>query len=899
MSTSQAPRFETLNDCECCEGLTSRTPARIHNRPGLNAIAYRVGDHGRFKASMLAALSRTDVRPALAQLRTRADDDFSIALLDAWATVADVLTFYQERIANEAYLRTATERLSLAQLAALVGYELQPGVAAAAYLAFTADDSATAATVAKGAQVQSIPIAGGLPQTFETVESIVARPEWNALKPRMTQPQTLHASTTSVTLDGIASQVKPGDRLLVVYDTGKTPVFKKVLSVHVDTKAKTTRLDLAAETGFPTWRRPTLSAGVFVASAVAFSGESIAEHVTGASWHEADLAAFTQVQGWSMVDLAQNVNTRAGETDGTDGPGVYAFRKRASLFGHNAPKWSTLPANQRFGEWITKKKSDGGKVDAWVPPIYPDSWATRTLGEEAGATRRVDLDNIYSEIVKGSWVVLESPTTHHIYQVQSTQERTRADFTLQAKITRLTLDSNTDFASFRLRTTTIHAQSEALPLAELPIPNLVQGNAVELAGFYPHLTQGQKVIVSGNRSDAAGVVAHEVVTLSDVLHIGGFTVLEFTTSLAHRYLRESVTLNANVALATHGASHQEVLGSGDGRQTYQQFTLKRSPLTYVTDTASGGVASTLALRVNNILWKEAADLARLGPRDHRFVTRLDDNGETTVTFGDGEHGARLPTGAENVTATYRSGSGSEGNVGAESLTLLTKRPSGIRSVTNPLAASGGAGAESRDQVRRNAPLTVLTLDRIVSLQDYEGFALAFPGIAKALAVQAWQGQTQAVFLTVAGANGQAIAPNSPTEKSLLLALGKAGDPQTPLRVAAYRPAWFQVEAKLKVHVDYIRAEVLAAVEQALRSHYSFDKRAFGQSVALSELIGVIQKVAGVVAVDVDYLYRTGSPRTWRQRLVADRPKTGSELRTVAAAELLILDPRPITWGVMP
>ena len=61
----------------------------------------------------------------------------AIALLDAWATVADVLTFYQERIANESYLRTATERVSLVHLAALIGYRPRPGVAAGAFLAFT------------------------------------------------------------------------------------------------------------------------------------------------------------------------------------------------------------------------------------------------------------------------------------------------------------------------------------------------------------------------------------------------------------------------------------------------------------------------------------------------------------------------------------------------------------------------------------------------------------------------------------------------------------------------------------------------------------------------------------------------------------------------------------------
>jgi hypothetical protein len=83
-----------------------------------------------------------------------------------------VLTFYQERIANEGFLRTATERLSVLQLARAIGYELKPGVAASTYLAFTLDDSAAAqseVTIPAGTQVQSIPVKKGeLPQTFET-----------------------------------------------------------------------------------------------------------------------------------------------------------------------------------------------------------------------------------------------------------------------------------------------------------------------------------------------------------------------------------------------------------------------------------------------------------------------------------------------------------------------------------------------------------------------------------------------------------------------------------------------------------------------------------------------------------------------------------------------------------
>ena len=78
---------------------------------------------------MLARLSSADY-PALAPLTTRSDDDFTIGLLDATAVVLDILTFYQERLANESYLRTATQLDSLTQLSQLIGYQPGPGVSA-------------------------------------------------------------------------------------------------------------------------------------------------------------------------------------------------------------------------------------------------------------------------------------------------------------------------------------------------------------------------------------------------------------------------------------------------------------------------------------------------------------------------------------------------------------------------------------------------------------------------------------------------------------------------------------------------------------------------------------------------------------------------------------------------
>ena len=182
-----------------CTG-TVRLPLRLllrHQRAdaagratsaGLPAIAYRTGTWATFKESMLARLSSADY-PALAALKTRDDDDFSIALLDASSVMLDILTFYQERLANESYLRTATQLPSLTELARLIGYQPAPGVgvvglsvvhvAGRAGLARRSDHHGDHHP--EGTQVQSVPAQGQTPQTFETSADILAKADWNAL----------------------------------------------------------------------------------------------------------------------------------------------------------------------------------------------------------------------------------------------------------------------------------------------------------------------------------------------------------------------------------------------------------------------------------------------------------------------------------------------------------------------------------------------------------------------------------------------------------------------------------------------------------------------------------------------------------------------------------------------
>ncbi|HKG14849.1 MAG TPA: hypothetical protein VKB12_16095, partial [Pyrinomonadaceae bacterium] len=249
-----------MNDsCGCCEGTERVTPVSNENRPGLSALVYRAGTHATFLETMLARLTTMSLpapvgdevqsegpRPLLA-LKTRDADDASVAFLDAWATVADVLTFYQERIANEGYLRTATERRSVTELANLVGYRPRPGVSASTHLAYTLEDKAEV-TIHAGAKAASTPGPGELPQTFETAEDLYARAEWNVLVPRQTRPQPLdrlRQGAWPLYLKGTSTNLKPNDPVLI--DFGLAPdsvALFRAVKVEPDDAAKRTKVTL-------------------------------------------------------------------------------------------------------------------------------------------------------------------------------------------------------------------------------------------------------------------------------------------------------------------------------------------------------------------------------------------------------------------------------------------------------------------------------------------------------------------------------------------------------------------------------------------------------------------------------------------------------------------------------
>ena len=300
-----------------------RHPRAIWNRPGKRVIDYRIGGREAYLQRMLSRLSQGSEFPALAALSTREASDLTIALLDGWATIADILTFYQERLANEAFLGTATEADSIQYLARLLGYEPERGVAASTYLSFAVDEAAGGPRQVRlpaGLPAQSIPLeADKLPQTYELSQELLARPEWNRMLARQQQPQKVSLEKGSLFVERTDNNLNSGDVVLFVNE---------------------------AEAG---------------------------GSIQAAEWAWRRLTGVRPEPKSGRTEIKWSTRETNGFLSEGGSPQLYVFRQRAAIFGHNAAQWPMLPDTakaQYLGAADPATLTDIEKVE-WPDFIVP------------------------------------------------------------------------------------------------------------------------------------------------------------------------------------------------------------------------------------------------------------------------------------------------------------------------------------------------------------------------------------------------------------------------------------------------------------------------------------------------------------------------------------------------
>jgi hypothetical protein len=752
-------------------------PRVITNPPGLTTLAYRAGDYAGFRHALLlprpgeTALTRAGPDGVTQVWRPGAEGDLAVQLVEWWAYLADVLTFYNERAANQAYLRTADLPESVNRLIRLLGYRPRAGIGATGTLAALAVGP-DPFTLPAGFQVQSKPGPGQQPQIFELTIDVTITPPIDVpgtpavqgsadVSPVTPAPSGSLSAGGSLVLAGSTSAVKAGDRLLIL-PTGK-PASSSDFGV--------------ATAGTVTHGKDALGSPITTVALAAV--DKALTDVDLTQYQLLTSASFAQVWPYPaadkdvvlltgtalQVDLVSAVRSiKAGDAI------VFEF-----LGGSNPPQYGTVTKTTESVWYANPAGYVPGSTDySHANPAIPPPWPPPSASAPNPAP-----------------VAIAIPHTRITFGCQLTGQPTD------------TMASRPNFlVRYGWKAVGNLTVPPSKPTVGGPAPGDAPGGPLSLqqpAGATPFpVPTGTTILVK----DALGHGAFAVVDGPSALHVPAPAPA----------LVPPLRALFNLLPVTRGKTvPNEVLGSGNSLVAGQDFMLQQSPVTYLqsADSRSGdGYGSTVRVWVNGQEWAEVPSFYGQPPGARVFVTREDDQGKTHVVFGDGQNGARPPTGVNNIMASYRTGSGAAAPA-AGSLTVVLKPVPGLRGVRNPVAVGGGADPDPPSKVRRLAPRSVLTFGRAVSVDDFQAIAAQAPGVVRATAAVAFDPLAQRPRVTVwVGDDSNAVG-------AARTALAGAADPNRLPRVLLASAVVMKLSLTVVTDPTYHPQPVKDAVHAAL------------------------------------------------------------------------------------
>lgn len=262
---------------------------------------------------------------------------------------------------------------------------------------------------------------------------------------------------------------------------------------------------------------------------------------------------------------------------------------------------------------------------------------------------------------------------------------------------------------------------------------------------------------------------------------------------------------------------------------------------------------------NAVQWSYVQFLGDFGPGDSVFTTYLDSTGLTWIQFGDNVDGA-IPVAGATITATYRVGAGSAGNVSAGSVGTFLSPITGVATQTvsgvyQSTAMTGGTDPETNDQIRTNAPAAFTTIQRAVSLADYQAIAQNVPGVTAAVAVA-----SHSTSVTIyAMANNNQIASTG-LQTSIVNAFTGKTMPGVTVSTAAPTLVAIDVTAQIQVQPSFSNAQTLASAQSALNTMFSNPNTYFGQLVHVGGVYETILDINGVSYAIISIISREDAPQ---------------------------------------
>lgn len=854
---------ECPNDCKA----PLLFPKPIGNRPGLRRIGYRIGTYSDFREALLRKL---DLDPVLAPWSYRGPDDPGIALIEAGAILGDILTFYQEAYANELFLSTATLPRSIAGLVRLVGYRLSPGVGGRGVFAFevTGDKPVTVPA--------GFPITADLAElpdtaTFETVAELSAHPALG--KFTLHSPFTVPAITAGTTKFAIETAqlaaagvvLEKGQRLMLISPSGGASPYHQI-AVIAKVEPLFEQTEITVNGAWLGGATPALTAYKLGRDFRHFGYNAPVqktEIVNGQAQQSA--VSFTRIVGNDLLFYAPSLGSKPS----------YAY--------HPVPDSTHFPLDSAADDLAVGTtfligldlvpRFGGATAKLFVARrAVAVSKASLTLGSLTGASTVIRFD----DSVSNGFLDFADIRTVQIHET--------AGGPLTLKAPRQPIAGPTSQLYFFGNGQDYRA---------------LQGRALQFQRNKPPPGQPEAVesvtaaISPSHVSDPAQVTLRPV-TLQPRLQ--KFSIAEFPFSFPKN--SPPVWVFGNLATATQGKTEKPVvLGNGDARAVFLTFALPKSPLTYLISTsATPPEVPQLVVTVDNLEWKQVPSLIAAGPKDHVFIVREDSSGQSFVQFGDGETGARVPSGVGNIAVTYRTGSGAHGPLKPGASADAGARITGLDTLSLLDEATGGAPPEDPAKAQISAPGHIQSLGRLVSLHDYETETLAIPGVSAASAAWDILDNVPAVIITVLMETGRAAELAAVAQ--LLNNYNVCRGPQRfPIIVRAGHRRYLFLDLSIALAPSYLEDHVFTEVRAALADLFS-PARGFGSREYRSRLEGVVQNVEGVGWNRVTALGSLGQADDPTSLTLPAPPRSLTEAVHCPSDALLALHPAHLTLSAV-
>ena len=810
--------------------------------------------------------------------------DYAWEILRSYARASYVLADHLDAYANESYINTATQWDNLRRLVEMLDYHPAPPASATTPIALLAKADKSG-SVATGFAFKDKPEDGSAPSVFETLDDLEIDAELNKLKAldwNKSQESFDYDPVTDTAIFPLSNAVEGvsvGTQGVLLVDVGSNEAGVAVTVTGIDDETiellvEVPTVVLPADIKLhqvrlllkPEFKQSPQLSGSNVMTVTEDHGLSVGSVIAwqvGTTW----IAASVEEVEVNRIRLS-----RAAPADGTEiYLTAYSDAQDLTVDGTDV-NWVILPTPDYREQWALfdsnlsriyyyylKYDSDSGEL---IYTYLPGSTFSRVYyvpkdgdGAESVATveesnpQGVYLDGDPGDLATDDWLVAQVDGDYYAAVIDAIEEdedsyalelgRTFAD-----EIDLLLGDFELD-----LRPLDYDVNDTPVFATELSARSNSH-SVIYLAGDeIPALLDVGRVLIVAGKDEAMEVTVKAVSDQFNYIKVspaipGSELTSDGTTDT---YTRYDTIIYGNVVDASHGETQkQSILGTGDATQSKQTFDLDAEQVSFVDDGKfPPGVRAAVAVTVGGRTWEQVSTLNDSGAEDAHYTVRMKEDGTLRIAFGDGFHGRRLPSGNNNVRIVHRKGNGLSGNVAAYSLVKEVKPHVLVDEVVQPIAAAGGNDMEAVETMRENAPASVLTLSRAVSLADFTHLAASNSSVWQAHAFRRNAGisRTECIEVAVVPSGGGSLGSLKASLESYLSANALPG---VKVTVVPYESIMLDLQLTLRIKQDEFDAElVVKDVEDAVYEAFSLANSKLGEPLYRSQVIAVVEGVSGV------------------------------------------------------